>query len=154
MLHTAWCYVLRTQHFSTISYTSVSTVSTFHTHGFTVKRATCCVRRLFWDTLHENVTTLKLPNLNQTALYFVWPNWFLVMWQEYHVFGSTWAGESPEEEKEENTDKVRLYYNHIPAEYLGTLVRKSSTFTKLRHQGTHCSHHLWCIYLWKSRHHA
>ena len=153
MLHAAWCYVLRTQHFSTISYTSVSTVSTFHIHGFTVKRATCFV----WDSssgiLHENVTTIKLPNLNQIALYFVWP-WFLMMWQEYHVFGSTRGGESSEEGKEENTEKVRLYYNHIPAEYLGTLVRKSSTFTKLRHQGNPCSHHLWCIYLWKNRHHT
>ena len=49
------------------------------------------------------------------------------------MFGLTRAGESPEEGKEEDTEKVRLYYNLIPAEYLGTLVRKSSTFTKLRH---------------------
>ena len=41
--------------------------------------------------MHENVTTIKLPNLDQTALYFVWP-WFLMMWQEYHVFGSSREG--------------------------------------------------------------
>ena len=63
------------------------------------------------------------------------------MWKEYNVFGSTRAGESPEEGKEENTEKVRLYYNHIPAEYMENFeVRKSSTFTILRHQGNHCSH--------------
>ena len=44
--------------------------------------------------------------------------WFLVMWQEYHVFGSTSAGESPEEGKEENTEKVILYYKHISVEYM------------------------------------
>ena len=145
MLHTAWCYVLRTQHFSMISYTSVSTVSTFHTHGFTVKHATCCVRQLFWDTcMHENVTTIKLPNLDQTALYFV----MALVSRDVAGIPCIWfdQGGSPEEGKEENTEKVRLYYNHIPAEYLGTL--------KLRHQGNPCSHHLWCIYLWKNRHHT
>ena len=54
------------------------------------------------------------------------------MWQEYHVFGLTRAGEGSEEGKEENTE-VRLYYNNIPAEYMENFeVRKSSTFTKLR----------------------
>ena len=37
------------------------------------------------------------------------------MWQEYHVFGSTRAGENPEEGKEENTEKVRQY---ISVEYM------------------------------------
>ena len=55
--------------------------------------------------LHENVTTIKLPNLDQTPLHFVWP-WFLMMWQEYHVFGSTRAGESPEEGKEREHREV------------------------------------------------
>ena len=34
------------------------------------------------------------------------------------MFGSTRAGESPEEGKEENTEKVRLDYNHISVEYM------------------------------------
>ena len=56
------------------------------------------------------------------------------MWQEYHVFGSTREGESPEEGKEENTEKFRLYYNHIPAEYMENFeIRKYSTFTTPRH---------------------
>ena len=49
-----------------------------------------------------------------TALYFVMALVF-VMWQEYHVFGSTRAGENPEEGKEENTEKVRQY---ISVEYM------------------------------------
>ena len=76
-----------------------------------------------------------------------------LVWQEYHVFGSTRVGESQEEGKEENTEKVRLYYNHIPAEYMENFqVRKYSTYTIFRHQGTHCSHYLWCIYIMKNRH--
>ena len=56
------------------------------------------------------------------------------------MFGLTRAGESPEEGKEENKEKVRLYYNHIPAEYMENFdVRKSSTFPILGHQGNHCS---------------
>ena len=63
------------------------------------------------------------------------------MWQEYHVFGLTREGESPEEGKEETTEKVRLYYNLIPAEYLGTLVVPSQNLdTKATN---HCSHYLW-----------
>ena len=56
------------------------------------------------------------------------------MGQEYHVFGLTREGESPEEGKEENTEKFRLYYNHIPAEYMENFeIRKYSTFTTPRH---------------------
>ena len=96
--------------------------------------------------LHENVTTIKLPNLDQTALYFVMA---LVSRDVAGVFGSTRAGESSEEGKEENTEKVIIML--IPAEYMENFeIRKYSTFTILRHQGNHCSHHLWCINLWNS----
>ena len=73
------------------------------------------------------------------------------MWQEYHVFGLTRAGESPEEGKEENTEKVRLYYNHIPAEYMENFeVRKYNTFTILTPRQPLQSSPLVHIYiLWK-----
>ena len=74
-----------------------------------------------------------------------------MMWQEYHVFVLTRVGESPEEVKDwENTEKVRLYYNHVtlksespvPSQYLDT----KATIAVI--------HHHWCMYLWKDRHHT
>ena len=90
----------------------------------------------------QSICYLKRVQIRLNCI--LWP-WFLVMWQEYHVFGSTRAGESPEEGKEENTEKVRLTIITFLLSIWKTL-KSESTFTILVHQGTHCSHHLWCIY--------
>ena len=112
-----------------------------------------CVRQLFWDTCMKMLQTIKLPNLDQTPLYFV----MALVSRDVAGIPCVWFNQGGREsrgrERKRTTEKVRMYFNHIPAEYMENFeVRKSSTFTILRHQGTHCSHHLWCIYLWKNRH--
>ena len=75
----------------------------------------------------QSICYLKRVQIRLNCI--LWP-WFLVMWQEYHVFGSTRAGESPEEGKEENTEKVRLTIITFLLSIWRTL-KSESTFTIL-----------------------
>ena len=56
--------------------------------------------------LYENVTTIKLPNLDQTPLYFVMALVSHDVAGIPYIFGSTRAGESPEEGKEREQREV------------------------------------------------